>query len=169
MLNKALIFLIFFNSYAFSSQKFFNPELRLISSIYTQHTSNNNIYNNKTDLLALEYRPFEDFGIYLGHFNNSFYNDSYVLGAGKYLRPFQNFKNFYFTVGVGIVKGYDKVNYIYDHENKKIIKKSKFDTNIGSDFIIGASMGVGYDISDYISVNISYVGAFISSINLKLY
>ena len=167
MLKKLYIVFFIVNSFAFSDE-IFNPELRLMGSIYTAHVSDNDIYNNKTDLLALEYRPIEDFGVYFGHFKNSFYNDSYVLGAGKYLRPFESFDNFYFTLGVGIVKGYDKVNYIYDNESKKVVKKSKFDTNIGGDFIIGGNIGVGYDITNYLSVNVSYVGAFISTINLKL-
>ena len=117
----------------------------------------------------MEYRPLEDFGISIGHFKNSFYNDSYVLAAAKYLRPSERFNDFYFTLGVGIVKGYDKVNYIYDHDKNEVIKKSKFDTNIGGDFIIGANVGLGYDITDYLSVNVSYVGAFISTISLKIY
>lgn len=168
MLKKFYIAFFIISSFAFSDE-IFNPELRLMGSIYTAHVSDNDIYNNKTDLLALEYRPIEDFGVYFGHFKNSFYNDSYVLGAGKYLRPFESFNNFYFTLGVGIVKGYDKVNYIYDNESKKVVKKSKFDTNIGGDFIIGGNIGVGYDITNYLSVNVSYVGAFVSTINLKLY
>lgn len=168
MLKKIYIVFFIFSSFTFSDEKIFNPELRLIGSIYTAHLSNNDIYNNKTDLLALEYRPVEDFGVYFGHFKNSFYNDSYVLGAGKYLRPFENFNNFYFTLGIGVVKGYDKVNYIYDNESKKVVKKSKFDTNIGGDFIIGGNIGIGYDITNYLSVNISYVGAFVSTINIKL-
>ena len=168
MLKKFYIVFFIISSFSFSDE-IFNPELRLMGSIYTAHVSDNDIYNNKTDLLALEYRPIEDFGVYFGHFKNSFYNDSYVLGAGKYLRPFESFNNFYFTLGVGIVKGYDKVNYIYDNESKKVVKKSKFDTNIGGDFIIGGNIGVGYDITNYLSVNVSYVGAFVSTINLKLY
>lgn len=37
----------------------------------------------------------------------------------------------------------------------KLLKKSKFDTNIGGDFIIGGNIGVGYDITNYLSVNVS--------------
>lgn len=169
MLNKILIFFLIFNSYVFSNEKIPSSQLRLIGSIYTAHPSSNDVYNSKTNLLALEYRPVENFGVYLGHFKNSFYNDSYVLGVGKYLRPFKDLDNFYFTVGAGIVKGYEKVNYIYDKETKKVIKKSKFNTNIGGDFIVGGSVGIGYDITDYLSVDISYVGAFISTVSLKLY
>lgn len=119
--------------------------------------------------MGLEYRPAKDFGISLAYFKNSFYNDSYLLAAGKYLRPFEKFDDFYFSLGVGVVKGYDKVNYIYDQEKHEVVKKSKFDTNIGGDFIVGANVGVGYDITDYLAVNVSYVGAFISTITLKIY
>ena len=169
MFNK--VFGIFFivSTFIFSGENTFNYELRLIGSIYTAHISDNDVYNNKTNLLALEYRPIQDFGVYFGHFKNSFYHDSYVLGVGKYLRPFESFNNFYFLLGVGMVKGYDKVNYIYDCESSKVIKKSKFDTNIGGDFIIGGNIGIGYDITKYLSINFSYVGAFVSTINLKLY
>lgn len=169
MINKICTLFFIFSSFAFSDEKIFKPELRLIGSIYTAHSSDNDIYNNKTDLLALEYRPIEDLGVYFGYFKNSFYNDSYILGVGKYLRPFESLNNFYFSLGMGIVKGYEKVNYIYDNETKKIIKKSKFDTNIGGDFIVGGNIGLGYDIADYLSANVSYVGAFVFTINLKLY
>lgn len=145
----------------------FQPELRLVASVYTTHTNDNDIYNNNTNLIGLEYRPLKDFGISFGHFKNSFDNDSYVLSAGKYLRPSKKFEDFYFTLGVGVVKGYDKVNYIY--HNGEVIKKSKFNTNIGGDFIIGANVGVGYDITDYLSINVSYVGAFVSVVTLKIY
>lgn len=148
-------------------QKKFKPELRVVTSIYTTHTNDNDIYNNNTNLMGIEYRPLKDFGINLGYFKNSFNNDSYVLSAGKYLRPSEKLEDFYFTMGVGIVKGYKKVNYIY--HNDEVIKKSKFNTNIGGDFIIGASVGLGYDITDYFSINVSYVGAFVSAITLKLY
>jgi len=152
-----------------SEVKIFKPELRLIGSIYTTHTNDNDIYNNDTNLIGFEYRPLEDFGISFGYFKNSFDNDSYVLAAGKYLRPFEKLNDFYFTLGVGVVKGYEKENYIYDNETGEVIKKSKFNTNIGGDYIIGANVGVGYDITDYLSLNVSYVGAFVSTISLKLY
>ena len=152
-----------------SNEKVFKPELRLIGSIYTTHTNDNDIYNNDTNLIGFEYRPIEDFGISFGYFKNSFDNDSYVLAAGKYLRPFQSLNDFYFTIGVGVVKGYEKENYIYDNETGEVIKKSKFNTNIGGDYIIGANVGLGYDITDYLSFNVSYVGAFVSTISLKLY
>ncbi|MGL5544617.1 hypothetical protein [Cetobacterium sp.] len=152
-----------------SNEKVFKPELRLIGSIYTTHTNDNDIYNNDTNLIGFEYRPIEDFGISFGYFKNSFDNDSYVLAAGKYLRPFKSFNDFYLSLGVGVVKGYEKENYIYDNETGEVIKKSKFNTNIGGDYIIGANVGVGYDITDYLSFNVSYVGAFISTISLKLY
>lgn len=111
------------STFIFSDERIFNPELRSIRSIYRVHISDNDIYDNKTDLLALEYRPVKNFRVYFGYFKNSFYNDSYVLGTGKYLRLFESFNNFYFTLGVGIVKGYNKVNYIYDHESDKVVKK----------------------------------------------
>lgn len=168
MFNKIYIIFFIVNFFTSANEKIFIPELRLIGSIYTTHISDNSIYNNETNLLALEYKPVKDFGIYLGHFKNSFYNNSYVLGAGKYFRPFKNLNDFYFVFGVGIVKGYNKINYIHNNENE-VIKKSKFDTNIGSDFIIGGNIGLGYDITNSISINVSYVGAFISTINLKLY
>ncbi|MGL4654225.1 hypothetical protein [Cetobacterium sp.] len=152
-----------------SNEKVFKPELRLIGSIYTTHTNDNDIYNNDTNLIGFEYRPIEDFGISFGYFKNSFDNDSYVLAAGKYLRPFKSLNDFYLSLGVGVVKGYEKENYIYDNETGEVIKKSKFNTNIGGDYIIGANVGVGYDITDYLSFNVSYVGAFISTISLKLY
>lgn len=152
-----------------SNEKVFKPELRLVGSIYTTHTNDNDIYNNDTNLIGFEYRPIEDFGISFGYFKNSFDNDSYVLSAGKYLRPSERFDDFYFTLGIGVVKGYEKENYIYDNETGEIIKKSKFNTNIGGDFIIGANVGIGYDITDYLAFNISYVGAFVSTISLKLY
>ncbi|MGL5903960.1 MAG: hypothetical protein ACRCZO_14865 [Cetobacterium sp.] len=147
----------------------YKPQLRLLGSFYTVHASNNDIYNNNTNLIGLEYRPVKDFGISFGYFKNSFDNDSYVLAAGKYLRPFEKLDKFYLSMGVGVVKGYEKENYIYDNETGEVIKKSKFNTNIGGDYIIGANLGVGYDITDYLSLNVSYVGAFISTVSLKLY
>lgn len=143
------------------------PELRLIGSIYTVHTNDNDIYNNNTNLIGLEYRPIKDFGISVGYFKNSFDNDSYLLSVGKYLRPSERFNDFYFTLGVGIVKGYRKENYIY--QDGEIVKRSKFNTNVGGDYIIGANLGLGYDITDYFSINVSYVGAFVSTVTLKLY
>lgn len=169
MIIKILLFFSLLNSLVFSQEKIFNSEFRLIGSIYTRHSSDNDVYNNKTDLIALEYQPIKNLGIYFGHFKNSFYNDSYVIGVGKYLRPFENFNNFYFSLGLGLVKGYDKVSLIYDSNTKDIIKKSKFDTHIGGDFIVGGNVGIGYDLTDYISINMSYVGAFISTINIKLF
>lgn len=145
----------------------YKPELRLVGSIYTIHTNDNDIYNNNTNLIGLEYRPLKDFGVSIGYFKNSFDNDSYLLSVGKYLRPSERFNDFYFTLGVGIVKGYEKENYIY--QDGEIVKKSKFNTNIGGDYIIGANLGFGYDITDYFSINVSYVGAFVSTISLKLY
>ncbi|MGL5743778.1 MAG: hypothetical protein ACRCXX_01365, partial [Cetobacterium sp.] len=49
-----------------SNEKVFKPELRLIGSIYTTHTNDNDIYNNDTNLIGFEYRPIEDFGISFG-------------------------------------------------------------------------------------------------------
>lgn len=148
-------------------KEIYKPELRLVGSVYTVHTNDNDIYNNNTNLIGLEYRPIKDFGISVGYFKNSFDNDSYLLSVGKYLRPSERFNDFYFTLGVGVVKGYKKENYIY--QDGEIIKKSKFNTNIGGDYIIGANLGFGYDITDYFSLNVSYVGAFVSTVTLKIY
>lgn len=161
----------FITSFCFAEDtaEVFKPEFRVIGSIYTRHTNDNDIYNNNTNLVGLEYRPLKDFGINAGYFKNSFDNDSYLISAGKYLRPFEKADDFYITLGVGIVKGYDKENYIYDNDTGEVIKKSKFNTNIFEDYIVGANIGIGYDITDYLAVNISYVGAFISTFSLKLY
>lgn len=168
MFIKILSMFIILTSFAFSEEKIYKPELRALGSIYTTHTSANSVYNNDTKLVGFEYRPIEDFGVYFGRFKNSFYNESYVLAVGKYIRPFENKSSFYFTLGAGFVKGYEKYNYIYDSDTKEILKKSKFATNIGKDYIVGANVGIGYDITDYLSVNISYVGAFVSTFNIKL-
>ncbi|MGL5356517.1 MAG: hypothetical protein ACRDAQ_08250 [Cetobacterium sp.] len=145
------------------------PELRLIGSFHTYHLNDNDIYNNNTNLIGLEYRPIKDVGVSFGYFKNSFDNDSYVLAVGKYFRPINRLENFYLTMGVGVVKGYERENYIYDSSTGEVLKKSKFNTNIGSDYIVGANVGIGYDITNYLSLNVSYVGAFISSVSLKLY
>ena len=51
----------------------------------------------------------------------------------------------------------------------KLLKKSKFDTNIGVDFIIDSNIGVGYEIANYLLINMSYVIIFVLTTNLKLY
>lgn len=170
---KAKILLIFFlligTIFSMESTEdvtYFKPEYRLVAGIFTTHTNDNDLYNNNINLIGLEYRPQKDFGINLGYFKNSFYNDSYILSAGKYFRPSKKFEDFYFSLGLGVVKGYEKVNYIY--RDGEVVKKAKFNTNIGEDFIIGGSVGTGYDITDYLSINIFYVGAFVSAVTLKL-
>ncbi|MGL5988378.1 hypothetical protein [Cetobacterium sp.] len=145
------------------------PELRLIGSFYTVHMNDNDVYNNNTNLIGFEYRPIKDVGVSLGYFKNSFDNDSYVLAVAKYFRPINKLNNFYLNLGVGVVKGYRRENYIYDSSTGEVLKKSKFNTNIGSDYIVGANVGLGYDITDYLSLNVSYVGAFVSAVSLKLY
>nr|WP_307776230.1 hypothetical protein [uncultured Cetobacterium sp.] len=146
----------------------FKGEYRLIGSFFTRHASNNDVYNNDTNLIGFEYRPIKDVGISFGYFENSFYNDSYLLSVGKYFRPIESNQNFYFTLGAGVVKGYEKINVIQDKNTGEVLKKSKFDTNIGKDYIIAGSVGMGYDITERISVNVMYVGAFVGVLTLKL-
>lgn len=147
----------------------YKPELRLVGSLFTRHVTDNDIYNNNSKLIGLEYRPIKDLGVSFAYFDNSFYNDSYALTVIKYFRPFNSFEQFYIAVGAGVVKGYEKVNYIYNDDKSEVLKKAKFNTNITDDYIYGASIGIGYDITDYLSVNVSYVGAFVSLITLKIY
>lgn len=144
----------------------FKPEYRLVAGLFTVHSNDNDLYNNNINLVGLEYRPTKDFGVNLGYFKNSFYNDSYILSAGKYFYPSKKIEDFYFTLGLGVVKGYEKYNYIY--QDGEVVKKAKFNTHITKDYIVGGSIGTGYDLTDYLSFNILYVGAFVSTVTIKL-
>lgn len=144
----------------------FKPEYRLVAGLFTVHSNDNDLYNNNINLVGLEYRPTKDFGVNLGYFKNSFYNDSYILSGGKYFYPSKKIEDFYFTLGLGVVKGYEKYNYIY--RDGEVVKKAKFNTHITKDYIVGGSIGTGYDLTDYLSFNILYVGAFVSTVTIKL-
>lgn len=168
---KYISFLFFFIfSLTFSNLKKENlkPEYRVIGSFFTKHISGDDIYNNNTHLIGVEYRAKKDRSISMGYFKNSFNHNSYFIAVGKYFTPFHFVPKFYLNTGIGVVKGYNKINYIYDKNTGKVLKKSKFNTHIGGDYILGGSIGLNYDITNYLTVNISYVGAFIGMLSLKI-
>lgn len=164
-----LLFLFYFiNCSAFTIEPTIS-EYRLVKSIFTKHSSNNDRYNNNTNFIGIEYKTQKDRKIGLGYFKNSFNDNSYFLGVGKEIVPFSFVPNFQCSVGIGIVKGYKKINYIYDKKTGEVLKKSKFNTNIGNDYIIGGSIGIRYNVTKYIDVSMEYVGAFIGFISIKIF
>lgn len=175
-----LIFL-FLNIFGFAQEKIENSKnlktniekeskdinsFKFVTSLWTAHINDNDIYNNKTNLLALEYGN-QKYSISGGYFKNSFYKDSYAISLNRYFRPFSE-KRIYFITSVGLVKGYYEYNYIIDSSTGKVLKKARIPTHIKDDFMIGGNIGLGYKITDDISISLLYLGAFTSFLSIRL-
>ncbi|MGL4403833.1 MAG: hypothetical protein ACRCTS_08990 [Fusobacteriaceae bacterium] len=158
--------LLFLSSLSFG-ENIYENRFRILGSVWTRHESNNDVYNNDNDLLGIEYFITENTSLGFAYFENSFYNDSYLLAVNHYLRPFSH-KRIFLSGSAGIIKGYEKENIIVDKRTGEELKKSKFNTNFYKDYIVGGSVGVGYDITDNFAVSLNYTGAYIMLLHLKI-
>lgn len=138
---------------------------RLVTTLFTRHPSNNDVYNNNTKLIAGEYFIREDFGIGAGYFENSFYNDSYIVTANKYFFPLPT-KRFTLGIGAGIIKGYEKNNEIKNSKGE-VVKSSKMPTNFGGDYMVGGALTAEYWVTDNIGLGLMYVGAYVGTISIR--
>ena len=138
---------------------------RLVTTLFTRHPTDNDIYNNNTNLIAGEYFIREDFGIGAGYFENSFYNDSYIVTANKYFFPFET-RRFTLGVGAGIIKGYEKKNEIKNSEGE-VIKTSKMATNFGGDYMLGGALSAEYWVTENIGLGFMYVGAYVGTVSVR--
>lgn len=145
----------------------YEDRFRIMTSVWTRHPNDNDVYNNKNNLLGVEYFFNEKTSINFAYFENSFYNDSYLLGVTRYMRPFSH-ESLFFTVTAGVIKGYEKHNVIIDKHTGEEVKKSKFNSNFYKDHIFGASVGVGYDITDRFAVSLNYTGPVIVLLHFKI-
>ncbi|MGL6119868.1 MAG: hypothetical protein ACRC0V_05120 [Fusobacteriaceae bacterium] len=146
----------------------YQKELRLMTSLVAYHNNwKNKYYNNHPNLISLEWRFREKWGVAGGFFINSFYKDAYALTLNRYFYPFdQKLPGFHFYIGAGIVKGYHDNNQLI--VNGKVIVNASYPTNIGKDYIAGLGLGVGYDITDRVAFQIMYLGAYLVNISVKL-
>ncbi|MGL5964587.1 MAG: hypothetical protein ACRCZ2_09385 [Fusobacteriaceae bacterium] len=158
--------LLFLSSLSFG-ENIYEDRFRVLASVWTKHTNDNDIYNNDTDLLGLEYFLTENTSLGFAYFENSFYNDSYLLSVNHYMRPFPH-KKLFLATSAGVIKGYNKENVLKDPQTGEDIKKSKFNTHICEDYIFGASIGAGYDITENFAISLNYTGAFIMLMHLKI-
>lgn len=138
---------------------------KLSTSLITRHGNDDDIYDNNSQLIALEYFLKEDLAVAAGTFNNSFSKRSYVVTANKYFYPFKT-KKIGLGLGVGIVKGYYDRMEIKD-DNGEVIKSSRFKTNLFDDYMFGGAVSVEYRITERISVSAMYVGAYMATVSVR--
>lgn len=150
-----------------SEEKSSDPKhkYRLITTLFTRHPNDNDVYNNNTKLIAGEYFIREDFGIGAGYFENSFFNDSYIVTGNKYFFPL-NTKRFTLGVGAGIIKGYEKKNEIKNSKGE-VVKSSKMPTNFGGDYMVGGALSAEYWVTENIGLGFMYVGAYIGTVSVR--
>ncbi len=142
------------------------PDIRLITSVYTQHPAKNEYYNNESKMLGAEWRFRKDLGVTFAYFENSFYKDSFVLSVNKYYTPVKSLDKLYLSLGAGFVKGYYKYNTI--EKDGETVVTSKYNTHIADDYIWGASIGAGYQITENFAAEITYVGPYIITLRYKI-
>lgn len=148
-------------------ENIFENRVRITTSVWTTHPKHNEYYNNDNNLLGLEYFLTEKTSLAFAYFENSFYNDSYLLALNHYIRPFTH-KKLFFSGSVGLIKGYKKHNVLRDQNTGEEIKTSKFNSNLLDDYILGASVGAGYDLTDRFAVSFNYTGALIMLLHFKI-
>ncbi|MGL4392630.1 MAG: hypothetical protein ACRCSK_04300 [Fusobacteriaceae bacterium] len=134
------------------------PEWRFLASLYTFHFgSQKYFYNNYPNIIALEYRFKKNWGVSAGYFQNSFYNDAYIITVNKYFQPLDRAPRFHFLIGLGLVKGYQPRDTIV--VNGKTLVDSKHQNMLYKDIMYGGALGAGYDFFDRLTVDFMFLGA----------
>lgn len=139
MFKKLLVGALLILNYQLSAANF---KLNLITGIGTHHMQDNNRYNTNNQLIGLEFK-YKTHSLSVGHFDNSYFWDSYYWAYTKYFNL------------------YKKEN----EENKllKIRPLISFSSCSGYEFmgvtnykdrLLMYFVGVEYDINDYIQLNV---------------
>ena len=119
-------------------------KINLAIGLFTHHVDNTTYvddysYNEKNDLIILEYEK-NNKSIMFGVFENSFFEDSFMLMGGYKFEK----KGFYLSLRAGVCKGYNAVDVLYSNANPEYSYEFKNFNVIYKDWSVIGTIGVGY-------------------------